>query len=223
MVVSDGQTLWIYDPAAKEAQEFPVGRGLPVRRRGAVPARRGADPRGVRRALRSLRGETVRLLPASASRGELRALELRRRPRDGRVRETAVVDLFGNRTEVVFESLRSESAHRSRAVPIRGRAGRARAARRADCRRRAGFPMREERFPRAAVPQSSAGESGGADAASGIRQLAKQFATRWRRQSARWRRRARPMPGLALPPSRSLRAKRDASRDFARCLRVAER
>jgi outer membrane lipoprotein-sorting protein len=26
--VSDGQTLWIYDPTAREVQEFPVGQGF---------------------------------------------------------------------------------------------------------------------------------------------------------------------------------------------------
>jgi outer membrane lipoprotein carrier protein len=28
LVVSDGETLWIYDPTAKEVQEFPVGQGF---------------------------------------------------------------------------------------------------------------------------------------------------------------------------------------------------
>jgi outer membrane lipoprotein carrier protein len=107
VVVSDGKTLWIYDPVAKEAQEFPVGEGFLSGTAvqfllgegdilGAFEV--GAEGCGTA-AVR------LRLRPRADASYEL--LELLVAPGSGDVRETAVVDLFGNRTDVIFESMRS--------------------------------------------------------------------------------------------------------------------
>lgn len=107
VVVSDGKTLWIYDPVAKEAQEFPVGEGFLSGTAvqfllgegdilGAFEVRaEGCGTAAVR----------LRLRPRADASYE--SLELMVAPGTGDVRETAVVDLFGNRTDVIFESMRS--------------------------------------------------------------------------------------------------------------------
>jgi outer membrane lipoprotein-sorting protein len=55
LVVSDGRTLWIYDPAAREVQEFPVGAGF-LSDGGAVSAGRGSHPGRLRREGRAVLG-----------------------------------------------------------------------------------------------------------------------------------------------------------------------
>ena len=106
LVVSDGETLWLYDPVAKEVQRLPVLRGY---------------LNGV--ALQFLMGEgklleqfrvsaehcgdaavDLELLPrrdASYERLGLRALA-----ETGEVVETRIVDLFGNVTRLSFRDVR---------------------------------------------------------------------------------------------------------------------
>lgn len=106
LVVSDGQTLWIYDPAAREVQEYSVGEGFlsgtavqfllgEGRILDAFEVR--ADPCGE---------ETVRLFLKPREETSYESLELVVSPKSGDVRGTAVVDLFGNRTDVAFEALK---------------------------------------------------------------------------------------------------------------------
>ncbi len=107
LVVSDGQTLWIYDPTAQEVQEFPVGEGFlsgtavqfllgegRIRDTYEVKAEGCGKP-------------TVRLFLRPREDATYERLELLVDAAKGEVRETAVIDLFGNRTDVVFESLRT--------------------------------------------------------------------------------------------------------------------
>lgn len=106
LVVSDGATLWIFDPTAKEVQEFPVGddfmsgaalQFLLGNGRIADSFRVSSDRCDAPRARLTLR-------PRADATYEL--LELEIDARSGEARSTAVVDLFGNRTEVEFSELR---------------------------------------------------------------------------------------------------------------------
>jgi outer membrane lipoprotein carrier protein len=106
VVVSDGQTLWVYDPQAREAQEFPVGEGFLSG--SAVQFLLGEgrilDTFEVR--AQQCTSETVHLVLTPKQDATYEQLELWVAPKSGDVKGTAVVDLFGNRTEVSFESMR---------------------------------------------------------------------------------------------------------------------
>lgn len=106
LVVSDGKTLWIYDVAAREAQKLAVGEEFMsgaafqfllgsgrIAETFAVRVRDCAAPRP--------RLELVPKVDATYQR-----LELDVDAKTGEAFATAVVDLFGNRTEVEFSELR---------------------------------------------------------------------------------------------------------------------
>jgi outer membrane lipoprotein carrier protein len=105
VVVSDGQTLWIYDPAAREVQEYAVGQGFlsGTAVQFLLGEGRILDTFEVR--AEPCVGEAVRLYLKPREETTYEALELLVSPTSGDVRGTAVVDLFGNRTDVTFESL----------------------------------------------------------------------------------------------------------------------
>jgi len=106
LVVSDGKTLWIYDPTAREVQEFSVGQGFlsGTAVQFLLGEGRILDAFEVR--AEGCAGESVRLFLTPREETSYESLELVVSPTSGDVRGTAVVDLFGNRTDVVFESLR---------------------------------------------------------------------------------------------------------------------
>jgi outer membrane lipoprotein carrier protein len=110
LVVTDGETLWIYDPSAKEAQrlkvtgaflsgagiQFLLGRGdlqreFEVSSSDCVEAEDIASPESS-----PLVG--LELVPRGPSHYEKLLLRVDRT--SGRVVETTVLDLFGNRTHV---------------------------------------------------------------------------------------------------------------------------
>jgi outer membrane lipoprotein carrier protein len=107
-VISDGSTLWLYDPVAAEVQKLPVtqgylaGAGLQfligegeLRKQFAVSAEQcGAEGQDV------VELELLPREPASYER-----MRLRVRPGSGEVLETAIVDLFGNHTRIAFSAL----------------------------------------------------------------------------------------------------------------------
>ncbi len=112
LVVSDGATLWIYDPAAREVQQFAVGSAFMSGAALQFLLGNGrilddftvsADRCDAPRARLALRPKT----DASYER-----LELEIDARSGEARSTAVLDLFGNRTEVEFEDLRYDRSPR---------------------------------------------------------------------------------------------------------------
>lgn len=123
LVVSDGRTLWIYDPTAREVQEFPVGEGFlsGTAVQFLLGEGRILDAFEVR--AESCSGESVRLFLKPRKESSYELLELVVSPTSGDVRGTAVVDLFGNRTDVAFESLqvnRRPDPARFRFVPEPG-------------------------------------------------------------------------------------------------------
>jgi outer membrane lipoprotein carrier protein len=107
VVVSDGKTLWIYDPVAKEAQEFPVGEGFLSGTAVQFLLGEGDILGAFEVGAEGCGTPAVRLRLRPRADASYESLELLVAPGTGDVRETAVVDLFGNRTDVIFESMRS--------------------------------------------------------------------------------------------------------------------
>jgi outer membrane lipoprotein carrier protein len=107
LVVSDGKTLWIYDPTAREAQQFDVGAGFLSGTAVQFLLGEGKilDAFSVR--AEGCGGETVTLHLTPREETSYESLELRVDPKSGDIRGTAVVDLFGNRTDVAFASVRT--------------------------------------------------------------------------------------------------------------------
>jgi outer membrane lipoprotein carrier protein len=123
LVVSDGQTLWIYDPTAREVQEFSVGQGFLSGTAVQFLLGEGKILDAFEVRAEQCSGESVRLFLKPRQETTYESLELVVSPGSGDVRGTAVVDLFGNRTDVVFESLRVNrhpDAARFRFVPEPG-------------------------------------------------------------------------------------------------------
>jgi outer membrane lipoprotein carrier protein len=109
LVVSDGETVWVYDPAAREVQKLSLAEGY-LSAAGVqfllgsgrladafTIAAEGCD-RGV---------VTLHLTPKQDAAYE--SLDLRVDRKSGVVVETTVSDLFGNRTRVAFEGLRENT------------------------------------------------------------------------------------------------------------------
>lgn len=105
LMVSDGRTLWLYDPTLGEAQRLPVGEGALsgaaiqfLLGEGDIHAAFEVRPEACDEASASL--TLVPREPASYER-----LGIRADPRTGDVLETRIVDLLGNATEVRFSEL----------------------------------------------------------------------------------------------------------------------
>lgn len=105
IVVSDGKTLWIYDPTAREVQEFAVGQGFLSGTAVQFLLGEGRILEAFEVRAERCTGESVRLFLTPREETSYELLELVVSPASGDVRGTAVVDLFGNRTDVSFESL----------------------------------------------------------------------------------------------------------------------
>lgn len=110
VVVSDGETLWIYDPELQEVQRHPVEEGFlsgaavqfllgqgNLLETFEVSAGSPCD------------GETVTLELLPREDASYERLQLRVERESGAIRGTTVVDLFGNRTEVTFEDVRTNT------------------------------------------------------------------------------------------------------------------
>ena len=108
LVVSDGETLWLYDPTHREAQrlrvqgseylsgaaiQFLVGEGE-IRSEFRVTAQSCAAGDAL-----------LELVPLRAASYE--KLRIRTDPRTGEIVETTVIDLLGNVTEVAFADIRT--------------------------------------------------------------------------------------------------------------------
>ena len=108
-VVSDGKTLWLYDPVAREVQTLSVqqgylaGAGLQfLLGEGELAAE--FDVKALECDPETSDSALLQLLPKQPASYE--KLSLRARFATGEVVETTVGDLFGNRTRISFENLK---------------------------------------------------------------------------------------------------------------------
>jgi outer membrane lipoprotein carrier protein len=105
LVVSDGKTLWIYDPTAREAQQFDVGQGFLSGTAVQFLLGEGKILDAFTVRAERCAGDEVRLFLTPKEETSYESLELLVARATGDVKGTAVVDLFGNRTDVHFDSL----------------------------------------------------------------------------------------------------------------------
>ena len=172
LVVSDGETLWIYDPTRDEVAEAAGRRGLPLGGRGPVPARRRASMRrrlrgdARRRATRPRRSSSscrARRAPTSAracaSTRKTGGVRETTRLRPARQRDARRVPRAARRTRAPdasrfrFEAARRRAGDRARAEPRPRPPTTAAIGRGASQDRKSRFPLRSPRKS----PHSSAG------------------------------------------------------------------
>lgn len=110
LVVSDGATLWIYDPASKEAQRFAVTSGYLTGAALSFLLGEGDLLAEFAVSAKSCDGDVVelRLVPRGDSSYEYLLLNVARA--SGEVLETSVVDLFGNVTTIAFLDAKTNTA-----------------------------------------------------------------------------------------------------------------
>ena len=106
LVVSDGETLWIFDPRAKEAQKLAVGEQFLSGAAFQFLLGNGRIAESFRVAADRCDGARVRLTLTPKTDATYQELELTVDAASGEAHATAVVDLFGNRTEVEFSEVR---------------------------------------------------------------------------------------------------------------------
>jgi len=108
LVVSDGETLWLYDPEHREAQRLAVGSGEYLSG-AAIQFLLGEGD--VRREFRvtaeSCEAGDARLELVPLRAASYEKLRIRTDPRTGEIVATAVVDLLGNVTDVAFADIRA--------------------------------------------------------------------------------------------------------------------
>lgn len=105
LVVSDGSTLWVYDPARAEAQRMPVSEGFLSGTAIQFLLGEGDLVAAFRVTARRCDPDVyeLELLPRQPATYE--RLDLRIDPGSGDVLETGLVDLLGNETRVVFSGI----------------------------------------------------------------------------------------------------------------------
>lgn len=109
LVVSDGATLWVYDPQAREVQKLPLGAGH-LSEAGVQFLLGDGKLQDEFRVSASGCGEAIVTLALAPKReAQYERLEMRVDRKSGVVRETTVIDLFGNRTTIAFDELRENT------------------------------------------------------------------------------------------------------------------
>lgn len=109
LVVSDGATLWIYDPKAREVQKLPLGEGY-LSAAGVQFLLGEGKLRDEFRVTASGCSEATVTLGLTPRRdAQYERLEMRVDRVSFAVRETSVIDLFGNRTTIAFDELRENT------------------------------------------------------------------------------------------------------------------
>ena len=106
LVVSDGATLWIYDPRAREAQKLAVGEQFLSGAAFQFLLGSGRIADSFRVTAERCDAARAKLLLTPKADATYQALELTVDVASGEAFATAVLDLFGNRTEVEFDELR---------------------------------------------------------------------------------------------------------------------
>lgn len=109
LVVTDGEDLWIYDPAGNEAQRMHAGEGFLSGAALQFLLGRGAIDRDFRVSALACGPEQTRLALAPRKSAAYEKLEIRVDPASGEIVQTAVFDLVGNVTRVTFESVRTNT------------------------------------------------------------------------------------------------------------------
>ena len=105
VVVSDGSWLWIYDPAAREAQKLPVGEGTLSGAGVQFLLGEGHIERDFRIDAETCDEREARLLLTPREPASFETLRLRVDAARGDLRETEIVDLLGNVTRIAFLDL----------------------------------------------------------------------------------------------------------------------
>ena len=105
LVVSDGETLWIYDPVLKEVQILSVDEGFLSGTAIQFLLGEGQILESFLVSAESCEGDPVSLDLQPKQPASYERLKLSVERASGAILATAVVDLFGNRTDVVFEKV----------------------------------------------------------------------------------------------------------------------
>lgn len=105
LVVSDGETLWIYDQVAGEAQRLAVGQGFLSGAALQFLMGEGQVLEAFEVSGGPCDADRVRLTLVPRRDATYERLEVVVDPETGLVQETAVADLFGNVTRVAFHDL----------------------------------------------------------------------------------------------------------------------
>lgn len=109
LVVSDGETLWLYDPAFGEVQKLPATEGFLTGATAQFLLGAGDLQRdfAVRAESCTASEAVLELVPKAPAGYEKLFLEVD--PRTGDIRATRVVDLLGNVTRVRFSDLQTNT------------------------------------------------------------------------------------------------------------------
>lgn len=110
LVVSDGKTLWIYDPTAREVQVMAVSQGFLSAAAIQFLLGEGRIEESFEVTARRCEAEWADLELRPRAESSYESMGLRVERRSGWIRETTVVDLLGNRTEIAFEDLETGGA-----------------------------------------------------------------------------------------------------------------
>ena len=111
LVVSDGETLWLYDPGFREAQKLPVAGGSYLSGAAMIFLRGGGDLEQEFEVVPLTCSEAqaeLRLTPRETSTYEFLTIWVA--PDTGEISRTEVSDLLGNRTLVEFHHVRLDQA-----------------------------------------------------------------------------------------------------------------
>jgi outer membrane lipoprotein carrier protein len=109
LVVTDGEELWIYDPAEQEAQRLRSGQGFLSGAALQFLLGHGEMARDFKVKALSCAKEEARLGLVPRKPTAYEKLEIRVDPASGEVKETAVFDLVGNVTRVAFQDVRTNT------------------------------------------------------------------------------------------------------------------
>jgi outer membrane lipoprotein-sorting protein len=106
LVVSDGETLSLYDPTRKELQRLPVGDGYLSGAAIQFLLGEGEVLETFEVTSRACGDAEIELVLVPREPATYERLRVAIDPRSGDVLRTAIVDLLGNETQVAFQELR---------------------------------------------------------------------------------------------------------------------
>ena len=221
IVVSDGQTLWIYDPTAREVQEFSVGQGFLSGTAVQFLLGEGRILEAFDVRAERCSGDPVRLFLTPREETSYESLELLGEPGVGRRARHRGRGPLRQPDGCDLRIAPAESAPGPRALPLRRRARRARVA----CERAGSsgsFQMMEAAFRVEAGAAILGGAVGGSDRSVGNPATETQLGRSGRRQATREH---AEIPALSARsrPMRSESNKSSADPRFRACLPAPER